>query len=257
MIPEGLRDSAKELEDGKFSVNVVPHQKLAEFRDKNILLMKEQDTMKAVVDQVHQLFPEFNYETVGAEIGELRSISQRVKDGALVENKGLDTAIEERTREMKKSLEDQIKSNAKEAADWRTKFLNENQKFRRTQVDRAIMEVMIDEKSGIQPSARDDVLGRAYQVWHVDDNGHLTPKQGDATLYGPDGASAMSPFEWVQSLKEKSSHLFKGSGGGGANGGGNNGGAAEKRFGGMSKADFDKLSPLDKLAIANGQPMNQ
>jgi hypothetical protein len=92
-------------------------------------------------------------------------------------------------------------------------------KLRRTYVDRALTDVVLDESMGVHPKALADILGRAYQVFEVSDDGKLTPKRGEAVVYGADGVTPMSPKEWVQSLKEDAPYFFKGSNGGGSNGG--------------------------------------
>ena len=48
-VPEGLREHAKE-EEGKVKVNVVPKNKLDEFRETNIKLAQERDSLKSAFD---------------------------------------------------------------------------------------------------------------------------------------------------------------------------------------------------------------
>jgi hypothetical protein len=249
--PEGLRESLKDTGDGKFVVSVVPKVKLDEFRENNVNLSKERDTLKTVRDAVAKLFgEEFDLEKAGLEVSELRSIAQQVKDGKLTTKTDVEQEVLNRVGQMKTGFEEQIKTHATEAANWKTKYSAENQRYKRTLIDRAVLDVILDEKSGVNPSAKDDILSRAYGVWHVEDGDSpkMTPKSGDAILYGADGASPMSPHEWVVSLREKSPHLFRQSAGGGA--GGQEGGAL-KQFGGMSQSEFNKLTPLQKLEIAN------
>lgn len=72
---------------------------------------------------------------------------------------------------------------------------------------------------GLIPSAIDDALARAMNVFQVDDNGRLTVQENGATVYGKDGKSPMSPAEWLETMKEKAPHWFPAPTGGGAAGG--------------------------------------
>jgi hypothetical protein len=86
-------------------------------------------------------------------------------------------------------------------------------------------------------------------VFKVDANGQLVAKDGDAIIYGADGATPMSPSEWVRGkLREQAPYFYKNSSGGGATGGGT---AGDAKFGGMAEAEFRKLAPEKKLALAN------
>jgi hypothetical protein len=100
--------------------------------------------------------------------------------------------------------------------------------------------------SGVRPEALPDVLERAYRLYKVE-NGALIPKQGEATIFGANGADPMSPAEWLVKLRDQAPHYFKGNGGGGAAGG-----REGEKLGGFSHAEIAKLSPEAKLALANG-----
>jgi hypothetical protein len=68
---------------------------------------------------------------------------------------------------------------------------------------------------------------------------------GEAIIYGADGATPMTPDEWLAKLRDSAPYFCKNSNGGGATGNQGN-----KMFGGMSKEDFNKLSGAQKLALA-------
>lgn len=244
-VPEGLREFAADA-DGKVKVSVVPKAKLDEFRENNVKLAQERDGLKAAVDKAKTLFGE-DFEIASKELGDLRGVAQRVKDGELVENKGLDEALSERTKQMRESYEAQVAERAREANAWKDKASTLESKLKRTFIDRAITDVVLDSKSGIEPKAVPDILGRAYNTFQVSDDGKLTPKSGDAVLYGSDGASPMTVNEWVASLKDTAPHYFKGSAGGGASGG------DQKMPGGFTAAEVAKMSPMERLRLANGE----
>lgn len=246
-IPEGLREGAKTNDTGKVVIKVVPQAKLDEFRNTNITVAKERDDLAAALGKAKEILGTEDFEQAATGLAELRGVAQRVKDGQLVENKGLEEALAERTGKMREEMQAEIQRNAQEAKQWRDKFGQTDTKLRRTYVDRAVTDVVLDEQSGVHPKALADILGRAYGVFEVGDDGKLTAKRGDAILYGADGASPMSPKEWIATLKEEAPYFFKGSNGGGASGG-----EGQTAYG-MTTAEISKLSPEQRLAIANGE----
>lgn len=246
-IPDGLREAAKTNDLGKVVINVVPKEKLDEFRDNNIKVVKERDDAIAVAAKARELLGTDDFEAAAASIAELRTVSQRVKDGQLVENKGLEEALQERTAKMREEYGTELSKHASEAKAWKDKYAATDVKLRRTYVDRAITDVVLDENSGVHPKALADILSRAYGVFEVSDDGKMIAKRGDATLYGSDGATPLSAKEWVLGLKEEAPYFFKGSSGGGASG------ADGKTIHGMTTAEISKLTPEQRLQIANGE----
>lgn len=246
-LPEGLREAATTNELGKVVVNVVPKAKLDEFRENNIKIVKERDDLAALAGKAKEILGTEDFEAAAANLNELRTTHQRVKDGQLVENKGLEEALQERTTKMREEYSAEVTKHASEAKGWKDKFTAVDQKLRRTHVDRAITDVVLDENNGVHPKALTDILSRAYGVFEVSDDGKLTAKRGDAVLYGSDGATPLSAKEWILGLKEEAPYFFKGSNGGGASG------ADGKSINGMSTAEIAKLTPEQRLQIANGE----
>jgi hypothetical protein len=245
-VPEGLREVAKANDAGKIVVKVVPQVKLDEFRDRNIALAQERDGLATKLTKATSLLGD-DFDAAESSLNELRSVAQRVKDGQLVENKGLEEALAERTGKMREEMQAEIHRNAQEAKAWRDKYGQTDQKLRRTYVDRAITDVVLDETSGVHPKALADILGRAYQTFEVGDDGKLTAKRGDAILYGSDGATPMSPKEWINTLKDEAPYFFKGSNGGGSSG------SEGSNVMGFTSAEIAKMTPDQRLMIANGE----
>lgn len=246
LVPDGLKEFAKEA-DGKVAVSVVAKSKLDEFRDNNIKVVKERDDMAAALTKAKTILGTEDFDAAAATLTELRTVAQRVKDGELVANTSLDDALKQRTEQMRQSYETEVQTKAKEAAEWRNKFSQTDTKLRQTYIDRAVTDVVLDESIGVHPKAVRDILGRAYDVYSVSDDGKLTPKRGEAVLYGADGVTPMSPKEWVLSLREEAPYFFKGSNGGGSSG------ADGQTINGMTAAEIAKLPPEQRLAIANGE----
>lgn len=215
-VPEELREHAKPDEaSGKIQINVVPQVKLTEFRERNISLTKENDELKAYKTTVSTVVGE-DISQFNKELESLRQVSKRVQDKELVDTTSLEEAVAKRTTEMRTGYEDQIKNQAKETKAWQSKAEELDNKFRRSVVDRAITDAVLDPKSGARPDALADILQRAYPTFRVTDDNKLIPYQGDAIQYGTDGTSPMTPLEWMTKLKEQAPYFFKGSSGGGA-----------------------------------------
>ena len=237
-IPEPLRADAKQVE-GKFIVSVVPKNKLDEFRNNNINLVKERDTLKNFKDSFKNLAGTDDLEAFKITLTGLNETQQKVKDGKLVEEKGLAQAVQERTTEMKTAYETQLR-------DAGTK-LTESQKFGQTMqmkyknllIDQAIQASLMAGKTGLREDALPIILKEARDVFRVNEEDKVIPYQGDTVLYGADGATPMTATEWLKKLGEIMPFLLKESQGGGAGGGGRPGGGV----------DTSKMTPAQKMSL--------
>jgi hypothetical protein len=243
-VPEGLREHAKQT-DGRFVVNVVPEVRLAEFRENNIAISRERDSLKGVVGKLAPIVGE-DVDGFVQNYGTLTTIAQQVKDGTLKGSDAIQAEVDNRVATMKTGFESQLQQKSAEAAQWQSAAAEADQRFKRSIVDRAVTEAVVSDASGANPGALSDILVRAYSVFQVGNDGRLVAKDGDAIIYGADGATPMTPLEWMGKLRQQAPYFFKNSSGGGANGG--NG--QNPAYGGMSKADFDRLPPERKLSIA-------
>lgn len=253
--PEGLRQHARELEGGRVTVNVVPESKLSEFRDKNIQLSKENEDLIASNTVLKGIVGD-SPDDFKNQLDELRAVNQRVKDGELKEGRHIEEAIAKRTEEMRKGYQDQLASEAREKSAWKTRAEQENTRYKEQVVVSAIRAACAIPELGVLPTAVDDVVERAKRIFRVSDDGKLTAYNGDAMIYGANGADSVTPQEWVGKLRESNSYFFKGSHGGGGGGeGGNGGGRNEPKIAGkFTKEQWAKMSPRDRLAAANSEP---
>lgn len=78
---------------------------------------------------------------------------------------------------------------------------------------------------GLVPSATEDAMRRAKEVFKIDEKGNLIAEENGSTAYGKDGKTPMTPAEWLESMKEKAPHWFPAPSGGGAGGGSGRGGS--------------------------------
>lgn len=217
-VPEGLREHAKENE-GNVVVNVVPKTKLDEFRETNIKLAQERDTLKTSLDPYRSIIGE-DIAAFEKSFKELQTIQKRVKDGELVANTSLEEAIAARTKELKSDLEGKISSLQSDRDAWKTKASSIENRHKRSIIDRHVTSAVLSKDSGARPDALQDILERAYKVFKVDDEKEtVIPYEGEQVVYGADGASPMSPLEWLRKMKDSSPYFFQPSTGGGAGGG--------------------------------------
>lgn len=243
-VPEEFREQAKE-QDNKIAVNVVLKSKLDEFRENNIKVSTERDDLAKKVEVLSGLVGE-DAEAFAAELTELRETAQKVKDGKLKGDDTITREVETRVGQMRESYDAQLSKQAKETAAWKDKAIAAENKFKRSQVNAAVTNVVVAAESGVNSSALPDILERAAKVFHVQDDGNLIAKDGEVTIYGGDGSTPLTVSEWVEKLKETAPHFFKTSAGGGA--GGNGGGRTPT---GMSQEEFQKLPASKRLELAH------
>lgn len=78
---------------------------------------------------------------------------------------------------------------------------------------------------GLVPSATEDALRRAKDVFNIDEKGNLIAEEGGSTIYGRDGKNPITPAEWLETMKDKAPHWFPAPTGAGAGGGSGRGGS--------------------------------
>lgn len=246
-IPDALRSYAK-TDGDKVQINLVPQDKLDEFRDKNISLVKEVETLKDRVSTLEPVFGEQDPTAFANELVELRAVAQRVKDGQLTDSRKIEEEVTRRTEDMKKGLEDQIRTAQKEGSNWKTKAGELETRYKSSLVSSTIRDAANDPDTGVLPQAIPDILSRAASVWRAHDDGKVLAYQGELQLYGADGGSPLTPKEWLAKLKDDAPHFFKGTAGGGAGGSDN---TPRNQFN-KSATEMKALSAKDRLALANG-----
>lgn len=242
-VPEGLKEVAKTEDNGTVTVNVVASKKLDEFRDKNIELSRKLETLEPAVERYRNLIGD-DVDQFGTELQALRDVNKRVKDGELKTNDEIEQAIQDRVKAIRDGYEEANKSLRGEAQTFKQRAETLAQELDRTKIAGEVTAAVIAPESGVRPEALPDVLERAYRLYKVED-GKLIPKQGEATLFGANGADPMTPAEWLVKLRDQAPHYFKGNNGGGARGGG------DQKIGGFSPDQIAKMSPAQKLALAN------
>lgn len=244
-VPEALRDIAKENENGGVTINVVGKNKLDEFRDNNIALATERDSLKTKVAALSTLVGE-NPDEFAVELEDLRKTKQQVSDGKLKASDAIEQEVSNRVASMKDDYERRLQQTATETAAWKAKAGENDAKFKTSVIKQAVTDVVMNPESGVEARALPDIITRAAQIFVVGEDNRIVPKDGEATIYGSDGATPMTMTEWVETLKEQAPYFFKNSTGGGADGSVKSG-----LPGNFSAEDWAKLPAKKKLELAN------
>jgi hypothetical protein len=228
--------------DGKFVLDaegVVPKEKLEEFRNTNIAIIKERDAFKAKLEGV-------DIEALKQAAIERDALKQQLTEG---KGTDLDKVLNARLKPLADQL-DAIKKD-KEAA--------ENQLRLRTINETALSAAT---KRGLRASAHDDLLARASRSLKLDNGAVRVVDAGGQTRYSKaDGVTPMTLDEWTEEQFSSAPHLFESNAGGGAAGAGSGGAGtfgdanpwADKTFnltkqGQLIKADPERARGLCRAA---------
>lgn len=164
--------------------------KLAEFRDNNIVVMKERDELKTKLAGFD-----------GVDAAEYK----RLKEKATTDPNELTKMIETQTKPLKDSINALMEDKAKLERELQTKTVDDH--IRAAAV-----------KAGVRETAVDDVLWRGRQVFKFKD-GKVVALDGDKPLFSAEKPSeGLAVEEWLTSLSKNAEHLFKSSSGGGSGG---------------------------------------
>lgn len=257
-VPEGLQEFAKKVDgdDSAVTVGVVAETKLAEFRDNNIALSKQRDDLSTKIENLQSIVGE-NPDEFSEELSELRQMAERVKAGELKESRAVEEAVGKRTEEMRKSYEERGQKVSQELAAWKQRYEGLDKKFREERVKNAIRAASFDpdgapDKLGIHQGAVDDIIERGLRIFKVDGDGKIIPQDGEATIYGADGITPMTPREWLGKLREDAPYYFQGTSGGGAGGD-----KVKTVIGDKTREDLKGMTASERLELANNPPQER
>lgn len=257
-VPEDVRDAAAEIKDGdnkgKWQVNLVSRKSLEKFRDNNTELANKLKDAEDLVGKFKGVAggdpTKFNFDEFTAALAELRETDKLVKDGKVKKSEEIEAIVRERMEIAIKNHGDAVlELNQRLAAEKQAREKAEKD-LDKTYIDAEVRNACLNEKLGVHPSAVGDIIQRAYAVYTVEKDKSLVPlDKHNQIIRGEDGVTPRTVQEWLEhDVRKNCPHYFKQSQGGGAGGGDGN-----KSFGGLSKEEFNKLSPDKRLAIINAQ----
>ena len=190
-IPEALRDHYKES-NGKFFLDgYAPKNKVDEFRENNVKLVKEIGDLKSKYKDVDTT----KYNLLLEMEKKMNSGDPRNQEDAPAWFKDYRKQSEERISTLEKEKEEAVR-NANKAS-----------------IENYIRDHAT--KAGVIPNAMDDVLRRAHDSFEYTD-GSVKAISGKTDGKG----NTLTPDLFLEGLKQSNSYLFKSSGGSGASGSG-------------------------------------
>ena len=212
-------------QNGKFYLDVdgaVSNDKVAEFRNKNIELMKNLDDLKG---QFNGIDPK-KYKDAMTRIEEL--------DGKkTVPMEEMERMVSERVQTMKSEMQETIDNLTKD----KTTLSSQLESLI---IDSAVRSAATKHK--VLSTAVDDVVLRAKSTFKMEKGAAMPYDTKGNVIYDKDGETPLSVDGWVKGLEKTAGHLFEGSQGGGAR---NNG-----TFNGVNTNDMSALQKI-QAGLAN------
>lgn len=203
-IPAALKSNYA-LTDGKWVLQVegaVAKSTVDAFRENNIALTKERDTLK---EQFKGVDPT-EYQSLKARAAEL-------EEGKLIKKEGMEAAVEARVKTMREDYEKRLQETT-------GKLQSTTAEMGKLKIDTALIEH--GTKMGLRPEATRDFVNRGRDIFALDDEGNVVAFESDRKTkkFGAAG-TVLTIAEFVaQAAKDKDyGHLFQPSGGAGAQGG--------------------------------------
>lgn len=213
-VQSGTDDYVLDQDDSSYK------DKLSEFRNNNIKLAQEQETLRKEMEKFEGVDP--------AKYSEYQERLQQLEDKKLLEEGDVEKLIESRTDRMRSDYEGRI-----------AKLEENNQALsgEKGLIEGKLATVVIDSEvqqgvssiGAVRQNAMKDVLARARTVFQLRE-GEVTPIGADGNvLYGADGKNPLTISEWCSGLAEEAPFLFEGSQGSGAAGDGGSGGTGDNK----------------------------
>jgi len=227
-IPEDFKDLYEEKEGVwhlKLEDKVAPKDKLDEFRQNNVKLMKQ---LKEYEDKLKGVDPD--------EYKALKKKMKELEEKKLLEAGKVEELVQRKAMEIKQSYEDKLKELQKETQTVKKTAETYRDKLARTVIDsevqRAVLSVAKPRKGAIN-----DILLRAKTTWKITEDGTPLPFNDKGEIIQKD-EGPLTFRDWAESLVEEAPYLFEGSGGGGGRGG-NGGGGGPKTISKDDKEAFN------------------
>lgn len=219
-IPEQFVPLYEKVDESTFRLNVdgaAPREKLDEFRNNNIDLLKKLESFKGVDVKEYQ---------------RLSELAKKIDEKQLIDAGKVDEVVTARVSSMKAEHDGVVNEMG-------SKLEQANRQLESLLIDSAVRVKALE--SGVLPTAVDDIMLRAKLTFKIID-GQAVPHADGKPVYGKDGVNPMSVEEWISGLSKTAPHLFGSTQGGGASG----------SRPGSRGAGGAKLSSVQKIAAGLG-----
>lgn len=217
-------------------------EKLDEFRNNNVALMKEQEKLQAQVKQFEGIDPE--------KAREAQAKLHELEEKKMLDDGQIDELVNKRTERMRSDFENKYKALEERNAHLESRTVNTESQLHAKMVESGIANA-VSAVGTVRKGAMPDILARAGSVWKLDDELNLVAMRGDQPMIGADGKTPLTPEEYATSLLQDAPFFFEGSSGSGAGG---NDTANANNQGGKTIAHGDKAAFGSNLEdIASGK----
>lgn len=204
--------------------------KLKEFRDNNIKLLKEQ---KDLIDQI-KLFDGIDPD----KVKEAEKKLLELQDQQLLDEGKMEELLEVRTERMKKDFDNKYVALEEANTKLEERASTSESQLHIKMVDAKIA-AAINDVGTVRKGAMPDILARAGKIWKLNGELDLVAMKEDQVIIGTDGKSNLTPKEYATQLLQDAPFFFEGSSGG------NSGGNDNSNSGGNDKT----IAAGDKLAF--------
>lgn len=177
---------------------------------------------KALADKLESMSKQWE----GLDPAAVRSIMDRMandEETKLMAEGKMDEVINRRTERLQADHKKQLSKFEQMIADKDAALSQTSGRVKTLMIEGSLRQAASE--LGLVPSATEDALRRAKDVFNIDDKGNLIAEENGSTIYGKDGKNPITPAEWLETMKDKAPHWFPAPAGGGAGGGSGRGGS--------------------------------
>jgi len=207
-----------DTDDGDFKT------KLAEFRNNNISITKENALLKEEAELAKSLKAQLaalggaTPEEAAAALEKMKSIEEK----KLIEAGEIDAVVKQRADAQVARLvadyDGKIKAIQKALEETQANESNYKSRLSEVVIDSSLQSA-INSVGQPRKGAMRDLIARGKQLYTLGDDGKPVPMSDGTVAYGKDGKTPLSMEEWAQTQILEAPYLFEGSSGGGADGG--------------------------------------
>lgn len=213
-VPEALREYY--VADGdKFvldAADAAPKGKLEEFRENNIALKRERESLERKLKKYDGFDPK--------KAEEAQRKLQEFEDQTMIDAGKMDEVLAQRTERMRADYDGQVTA-LQEALE---KSTGQTSKYKEVLSDSLLsgeVATSMTDVAVVRQGAMGDIIRRARGDWVVDDNAKLVPMRNGEVIYGPNGDEPITMKDWSAGLFKEAPYLFEPNSGGGSGGGAN------------------------------------
>jgi hypothetical protein len=167
---------------------------------------------------------------------------QGSEEARLIAEGKIDEVVKRRTEKFQTEAQRQVT----EATDAAKAALQARDKWTQRVMDNAVREAAT--RAGLHPQAVEDALLHARTIFTLDNEGAAVQLGSDGKpVLGKDGSTPFSPFEWLESMREKRPHWFPATASGS---GARQSDSAPAPKGSIKRSAYEALSPAEKSKAA-------